>query len=291
MKTTKRLISIVLVAVICLLSGCGSYNNLRDAETIVSNERYDVLRKDDQYYFVPRNWKSSSGASSLVIADWPQFSSIGEMKETILSGNCPYSRTIAMKAAQNNGTIPIYPLDRLYEALIPVGGISDLLWELEGYSFGIEGEYRGSVLSGRMRIMQAQQFEISLKSKFTDKFEELTGRKEILLHETDPQTNAEVLCYKKNSGGHNTLVHKTYQLQDKTLYVSELWLGNSPYVQSKDHESQPGRISRLYIWGEQNGGCFYFFVSFSTPLYANHVPTEVWIQSIGLKPYVEDETE
>lgn len=291
MKTTKKLLCFALIIVLCLLCGCENYIGLRRAETIVSSERYDILRLDEQYYFVPRNWErlpSDSGESSLLYDDYPEFSSVGEMRKKIFSGNCPYSRSISRMANQYNGIIPICSLDPLYEPVLPNSvRIKYVSWQLSKYGIALQGSYRYQALSGYMKCLQPEIFE-TFKESFLERINKIIATEEVLFHGTDPETNAEVVCY-KSTNTHSilsriTLVQYTYTLQDKTLYVEESWDGNSPYVQRR-FGSEQGELQQVRIWGEQNGG--YFECAFSGP----EEMSVDFIQSFGLKPYVETVTE
>ena len=289
MKRTRLIFGIALLVVLCVMTGCMQNGNKLSGEIVATNQVYDVFSSDDGYFLKFHDLNQlSSVTGQLEAEDWPQFSTISHMKESILNNTYPKSHSLSGRADTATGILKICDLDAICEPVLPVGMYYySIYWYGETYSFNIAG----NGWSGILGIETEQGFQDRLELNYHDKFDKMFNRKgvNVLMHETDPATGAEVLYYSYSS--RRTIVRKEHHLPDGVVYVWESWDGTNPYVRENCESAQSapfGYPDKVCLYGEINGKYFY-----ATLLNDNNteIPSQDWYNSFGLKLHLETVTE
>ena len=291
MLSVKKCVCLLLaVAMLCVLFGCEKADILKvpdDAERIARNDGYDIWRSGSSYYLEGRGESAStSSGQGLQATDWPVFSSLKTMKDAILSGNVPESRSINRAIQRNDGVLRMCNLDSLYEPALPSRMHYDRVsWQLDKYTFHI----KGAGWDGYLFFETADDFQSRLSGH--------AGRHESILrineryyverlHAIDPDKNAEVVYYTITTGTFSRVLY-SFELDGKTLYIDEAWNGACPYAyENSQHASDPGSLVMINFFGQQDGIYFSGYITGR-----DEMPSDEWVQSFGLKPYVETETE
>lgn len=268
MKKTKIIIALALCLVVMLHTGCSALTG-RGYATIAKNDNYKILT-DNEYCYIRYSKaqkkeleEEAKFCQSLIL---PRYESVEAMKQGILQGNFTKEEQKSLQICtrkNEKGDIQICNIEKMYDVLLPPG-CSIRYIEFDGfYMFKIDGD--GLICNLYYNDKEANDgaFEFYYTS-------ELEG-----LAVTGKETYQGVPVTVYNMGEYKCFDLST---EEKTLIVKETYRGaHEPFV--------------IDFFGEMNGAHFYGMICESGKMAIDHRPSIEWYQSIGLKPYVETETE
>lgn len=283
MKTWQK---ILCVALALLLIICLSEIDFKQRNIYAENEKYYVLQNDGKFFleFKEPQWDPwfLTSANAAVAASYPEFLSVGQMRDAILTGSFTASELAQVRKFHRaeDYTVPIVDLTKLYDATLPSGVILDrIAWE-NGTEYKVYFNYAKSEKNTcYMLIKTGEPFSayatLPHKEYVNKEFYEGNNSGYIFLREealSDRNATAYYLTYTGGTLDKN-YVDVYYELQkgDVVLYVKERYKDNL--------QNAP---SNIRISGMQDNCYFMAYITGFT-----RRPTEDWLLSFGLKPYVE----
>ena len=271
MKKTKIIIALAICLIMVLNAGCSALTG-RGYTTVAKNDNYKILT-DNEYCYIRYSKaqkkeleEEAKFCQSLIL---PRYESVEAMKQGILQGNFTKEEQKSLQLCtrkNEDGDIRICNIEKMYDALLPAG-CSIRYIEFDGfYMFKIDGD--GLICN--LYYNDKESYDRNFAYYYTRR---LNGAAVI---DTESYQGIPVTVY---SAG-----YKCYDLstEEKTLIVME------DYLNSVGSSDIPFAIR---FFGEMNGTYFNGMICESGKMTIDHRPSVEWYQSIGLKPYVETETE
>lgn len=275
-KHLKWLIPIVIIIAIVLLSTVSYYATLNDICAV--NDYYIIMRDGDGYKLLLTEHGRTFDSGSAFFGPLA-FSSVQQMKSKILTGEFTQQEASYLKRLDPGGSLYKYCIDfdDLYEAVLPQGvRQTQIAWSGKFYNFYFSHSYSDSV--GYINPIDGSSFrhyrEYVNESYYKDQDEDnvYLGSSQI----SDRNATAHYFSRKSYAPVSTTnYVDLWYELTDgeKTLYVQEC------FKLSKHNRYVPYKIN---ILGKQGDAYYHIYLGS-----LKSRPTEDWLLSFGLKPYVE----
>lgn len=274
----RCVLSLLLCAILCAISGCA--DPYAGMETVVSSENYSIVTDGQQCYLQPSKEiakKEYTATLQSAAIQWPLFRSVKEMKAAIENGELPEDVVTLMqfRCANEAGMIEVWDLDRLYTATYPSLVVTrDIQYEGNNYLFGFSGLVHGWITCSN-KSNYDRQYAYHITNFFEDNGHEISARET----ENYEGVEAEVLYY---TGGNDKVVRYDASTENKQLFVQEEYFSTAheiPYA--------------VTFFGYENGT--YFCGAITIISIGNWElpfrPSVSFMQSFGMTPYVETETE
>lgn len=266
----KKMICFILVLLLVSLCGCA------DRE-VLSNDIYTIRESHDGNYVMSFYDKLTSSSSGLNASQTPPqftFDSLADMKRTIQEGNFDKEdqKNIQKFFGNNSTQVPICNLNSLYDAKLPESAsVSGVWWFGSSYSLTVrDGDIYGTVKPTTKERVDWEEESWSNRTASNPAIS-------IISEGTEAERNASVIVFDAVTVGERWKeIRYHFTAGDTNLTVLERY-------QCAVSETVPQAV---YLWGLSNGE--YVVVT----LYGfTERPGYEWLKSIGLKPYVETETE
>lgn len=279
MKTTKRIICIFLALTFALLVGCKD-NSLPVDEVIAKTDEHRVFRSGDNVYF---EFLKDPDSESPNILGHPsagiKFSSLTEMRRRILENDFNYFEKVdIIKGLANGETLrPMFDVEALYTPICPEGFRFDsLCWPgSPRYVFCFVNEAEDQPLRVYFTYYEDDYYEEAYTRECVEFFDSSNDK------------------YVKNELNEMT----TEYLNDNTRYLLYIIEDNERTIQVKEKyllssesdsalsETVPSSIEMYVVQGDV---CY--TISFNLQYFTTR-PTEEWLLSFGMEPYVPEEAE
>lgn len=270
----KRLLGILLV--ICLLlSGCGAASE--PGVEVLSNAQYSIMERNGEYYFDFKEDVDQSTANGQMDAAIPGsdgfiFGSVKVMRDRIVNGGFSAANLSAMSgwAKTADGKVAVCDVNALWDAYLPQDmPLACVRWFGRDYSFvfendDLEGRLYFATESIYRRMQQIYELEETENCKFIS-VEQVAER------------DATVITFESQVASSGKQISYTYTENGFTVTIFE------EYLYDYSDETVPFIVIGM---AEGNGIYYYWSVGGFTER-----PSYEWIKSIGLKPYVETESE
>ena len=264
MLTRKHLICFLLCLFCLTTSGCAAKEQL-----ISKTSDYDLVKQNDRYYIKLHDVESASSLMGSIVVEDPEFDSLSEMKQKIMTGNFTEreQQALSLMGIKYEGTIPICDLTNLCEPIFPKGiQYSKVIWFGETYSFVMDS---ASQVSGCLRVISQETYDRYLQEDFINFLE----NDNITLDSMTEDTVRGGTIYNYHTSITTLKAHMfTFTQDDKTIHVFEDY--NSPY------DTRPWSVTILGADGKNYYEVLIFDVT--------ELPTTEWYLTFGLTPYVED---
>ena len=301
MKLRYFIIFMVIFLAVCLIPYPLS-TFLFQYGAYAANDKYAIRQDSSQgFYIVLKERYAFSAYYSSVQSIGPvspNFQSVKDMKASIINGNLSSSEMEALVRFPKNdsGYIICVDLENLYDAALPTD--ADLIhvkWYGGAYNYRFYFTYPGCSPKLNSYLYMIDQEEVKPHSEYINKeyYEKLSDNYETYTYiksESIPERNATAHYYNYTHSIKNTsyvylrqgrCVDLCYQLEGngKSIYVKETYDCVTSDLSFLEANSAPCSVT---ITGKQDD--LYFEVT----LYGfSSKPTEDWLLSFGLKPYVE----
>ena len=177
-----------------------------ESKSVIETKKYTLYRKNETYYMLSHIQNSpttDNGSSAMFMLDFPRFSSIGEMKRKLETGDLTDSQIFALTYRTNQEGTQICNLDDLYEAVLPPDLTVDYI---ELHSKGDGYWYFFKELQGNFICEQDGMWEY-----FYDDFQNPKHHRQILREETVADRSATVVCIGRCSLQACSLYHRDSQ--------------------------------------------------------------------------------
>lgn len=278
-KYRKWLIAVLIVFVIATLSTISYRGIVNDLYAV--NDYYQIFREDGKFYMLLTNYGATFAPRYHYQFDdtgkRPEFTSVAEMKERFITGDFTEEEIKCIAY----GFSPLQPkpcinFDNLYDAQLPEGGtVSRVVWAGENYY--IYFSYPGCSAKDAGSITSTHSSDFRHYSEYVNA-EYYRGSYTYIKQVDVPARNA-IAHYYHNSEDNRDYVDLWYELKnsEKAAYVTETYIATS-------YES--GRVPPKIIQLTVKQGDVYYRTTFYN---LRATPTEDWLLSFGLKPYVAQE--
>lgn len=230
----------------------------------IETEKYTLFWENGKSYMqlvsVPDD-ESSNGSFSQVI-NYPEFSSVREMKQKLSMGDLTEEEIEALMvyAPDNANTIEVCDINSLYEAIYPNDiTMKYIIYYGQTYSFALDGGYISCLT------------QEAYHSKFDRDYNgtNLSDNIVITSERTVDDRNAEELVY-NYYGTEIRRVRYSNETSHGTQYILEIY--------------REGVINGVYIFGTSNGAYYGVYMHD-----LEERPSIEWLSSFGLREYVETE--
>lgn len=267
----KKILCIVFVLMLFfMITGCAATER-----KVLENELYIVMDYNGTYtlrFYEPLPSRNSGEVSASLGIDPVTFDSIAKMKETIETGafNEKQLRTIRKNFSRRGNEIISLDLNKLYDAELPEDmAVTGVSWHGASYTFGIGND----VVAGSIRFFTREEYQEEMKEN-----EEFLNEKPMKSTLKLKDRNAFQYEYTASSGIEVRLITYTYENGGKTLKIWEYYNLNDSAL-GAGSSTVP---SDVRIRGEDDGA--YFQINLRGMIQR---PDYEWLQSFGIKPYVE----
>ena len=242
--------------------------------SILENSQYAIIEDDGEYSLryhddeLKNYWENKQGSIAVPTI---KFSSIDEMKKSIEEGQFTIDELIGMQlfAKNSRGETKICNLNSLFDVTLPDGvPLESVTWFGQEYSFGFGGRF-----TGELGICSQKWYNSEIDVRKYEKNEKLT----IVSKNVIEDRNATVYICRNTNGVSFKDIQYTYTDKDKVIHFNELYMFSDYASDIPTRIDFCGCVNGQYFAGSIRG--------FSSR------PTYEWLQSFGLTPYVETETE
>ena len=299
MKSAVR-VTCLLFVILLLFSGCGEAVPQESqtqpvpsisaatvpttAPVVVPKPMPYTLKVENGQYFMEFTEKAPSFSGSQSIF-WPEFSSVKEMKNAIMTGRfsgleMEVLRTYAEK--NEKGDVLICDVDNISEPVLPAEfSLDRIVWRGLNYTFYYYTENDGSIY---IRLHNPERD----KEMFEKYYANYQDHHSVLLtgQDVEPERNATVYYYESPSTKLKQIQY-VIQSEEKTYYVNEYYAtgrtDGSPSTTTDDHSDTVPRY--VQVWGTDKGVEFYAMIDI------DERPSMELLSQIGIRKYVETETE
>ena len=281
MRLIKCTISFLLCVGLCAFSGCS--NPYAGMETVVSSENYSIVTDGQKSYLRPSKEiaeKEYTRVLQSAAIEWPRFTSVSEMKAAIENGELSEDVVTLMqfRCANKAGMIEVCNPKQLYEAIHP-GNIETKYLQYEGNNYVFDFNGFGGTVCGYTSCTNKTDYDIAFANQVTNFFEDNGHEISSIDTEIYESVETEILYY---TGGNDKVVRYDASTENKQLYVQEHYSSSSkdiPFI--------------VQFYGYENGTYFYGAITIRSigNWELPFRPSVSFMQSFGLKPYVEAETE
>ena len=287
----KRIaIVFVLFCLMTLFSACstivmdsGMTESLTEnSQEIIATDKYTIFWKDEECYIKSHLSKQHTSDFSKIspmkmFANYPRFSSVSEMIESVRLGNLTDDEISALTKREYETDIgtKLVDLNTLYEAVLP-SNLSVEYVELSGLAY----RFKFKEANGSLTCLDEESFNYY----FDTIFQNPVGVRTLISQETDQDRNA-MITYSQHSNG---TVYKTvnYAISsgNNSLYISELY-----YTKDLQDNTTTDVLTRLDIYGKKGTQLFYvYFANLENSNLIESYSTE-WLSAFGLREYVGTE--
>lgn len=276
-----RVLSLLVCVVIALTCGCANQAvpttvpQPQIVETICSNDFYTIVSDGSHHYLCSKLEQHNSDASGCISIPFPEFQTVGEMKQHILSGSL--DETVLawiqrMYPSDYPGYANVLNVNQFHDATYPPEITTDVIQYLGGYYvFG----FSGPQVMGYMYCMTEQVY-----NRYVDQWPEYLASKEIVYEGTIDDRNANEYHWLGGSNGKAKVLEYELSEPGKIMLIREDY-----YIPDTRY---PYQVTFL---GVENG-CYFYGVlvnTANTSLFFR--PSEEYLLQFGMKPYIETETE
>lgn len=236
------------------------------APPVIDTGKYTIYWENEKCYmaFPPVTQSDTKEEHFVVSAQYPEFSSVQEMKKKLSEGDLSEAEIEELRRVTQQGTYEICNINDLYEAVLPENVELTMVRFLgTAYDF----TFRGSE-GGAMYCVSEEIYESGWEHGYKGIG---IGKESVLLStETVADRNAEVRTY----------AYAGLEIK-RVFYTHETVHG-----QQRVYETyRDGKLSCLYLFGESNGA--FYIVVIPGP---SQRPSLEWLASFYLKKFVETET-
>ena len=277
-----------LCVVAALLCACGGGDTVpietrkvyTEEKTIV-NDKYTIYQEEEKWYMEfpseetgdPSESGSGQDADGECIAvDYPDFNTIYEMQEQIITGNLSDSSIALFRSFSKNGKLEIYnPYDLLYLITPDNTEPGSIIWWGTGYSF----EFCGPEVTGFIMCCSKEAYDYEFEAMYAGFPAESTSViSDVIL--TD--RNAREVHYMTRSAELKKVIYESHT-EEYDFYATEEFVLNyfEGAVRLTDPSSTIPWEVRLY-WNDGERYYYGYFSSFTER------PTEEWITGFRLVP-------
>ena len=241
-------------------------NATKDIPIAIDTGKYTIYWENEKCYMV---FPSETGGektedSFLVTAQYPQFSSVQEMKRKISEGDLSEAEVEELRRVAQQGIVEICNINNLYEAVFPKGlELTVITFYGNGYDF----EFSGNI-SGVMTCVSEEEYNSKWEHSY--KGEGIAKQSVLISEETEEDRNALVRTY-SYAGTEIKRVFYTYETARGQQRVYEIYAD--------------GVLDVLEIYGESNGA--FYIVGISSDMQQR--PSIDWMSSFYLNEFVETE--
>lgn len=255
----KKLWFILIMCLMAFLTGCADSDD---------GPLYQIKKENGQYYLCFTRDEYPQ-AQKPVMA--PSYSSLAEMKETLLSGELDDNYIYSLWEEYSGEKVPIYNLDQLYEFQFP--GMNDegskvsVKWGINLTFYWYYVKTDSSSAQVRIAIPQSAYDEIYTREHDTRAYT-------VTSVETAVDRNATVTNLYNDSGYYRRVEYEL-SYPDKQLIIQENYL----LTDRVDQVASDVTPYLLRVFGDQHDLLFYIFLKYDV---AKERPSTEWLSSIGL---------
>ena len=270
MLKMRNIACLMLCFVILVLTGCSdSYT------TIATNDSYQIVTDGEDTYIrfdKKQQQELEQKVNHSQCIDWPQYNTLGDMKQAILEGDFTENVKAHLYASakkNEKGDARICKVNQLYEPLLPDGASISFVAFDGSYWFEIVGD---SLICNLYYAIDENDYNSNFEYHYSATIEENVTGTYIETYQGVPVT-----VYEKNSGW----MYKCYDLSNEAASLTVMEM----YASSKDIPFG------IRFFGNTNGAFYHGLICEAGEMTIDHRPSVEWLQSFGLKPYVETEAE
>ena len=299
MKSAVR-VTCLLFAVLLLFSGCGEAVPQESqtqpapsasaatvpttAPAAVPKPMPYVLKVENGQYLMEFTEKAPSFSGSQTIF-WPEFSSVEEMKNAIETGDFSdlEMEALRMFAKKNeSGDVLVCDLNNIQDGVVPDDfKLTNVQWTGSNYTLTYRADKEAFI---GIVLFDDDYYKSSFDEYYSNYLEyhtvKLTGQGQ------EPERNATVYYYESPSTKLKQIQY-VIQSEEKTYYVNEYYAtgrtDGSPSTTTDDHSDTVPQY--VQVWGTDKGIEFYAMIDI------NERPSMEFLSQIGIRKYVETETE
>ena len=274
MKTTKRIICIFLALTFALLVGCKD-NSLPVDKVVAETSEHRVFRSGDNVYFEFLKEPVLEGSNLLGHPSVGiNFNSLDEMKKRILENDFDYyeKNDIMKGLADGEKLRPIFDIEKLYQPICPEEfSFKSLVWTgSPRYTFCFVNDSESEPLLVYFTYYEDDYYEEVYARECVERFDNSNDKyiKNEINETTTEYLNDDTryLFYTIEDNG------RTVQVKEKYLLSSE--------SDSASSETVPSAIEMYVAQGD-----ICYTISFNSQSFTTR-PTEEWLLSFGMEPYV-----
>ena len=259
-----------------MLLGCSNpvQNEISEpTDTTFINSRYDIQKESGEYYLILNEQPEVTGYSA------PFFSSLSEMKKTILTGGLTDQNLVAFQNyPPKNGEmrIELYNLDHLYEPIVPDNvEIGTITFFGRWYRVSLEAK-SNEFWSGSATFYKESTFEKTLSDRLNgidSKYQTIVENGiEKKIHEYENEISPDGKQYVTSAG---KSVYYQLEKNGVSFHVFESFAYSTGFSCIRPSKEYPQRVT-IYV---EDGN--YAEFSFDT---LNMNPSVDWILALGSKP-------
>ena len=243
-----------------------------------------TLKVENGQYFMEFAEKAPSFSGSQSIF-WPEFSSVKEMKNAIMTGRFSGLEMEALRTyAEKNekGDVLICDVDNISEPVLPAEfSLDRIVWRGLNYTFYYYTENDGSIY---IRLHNPERDKELFDEYYTSFLERWSVS--FTAKDTEPERNATVY-YFESSTTKQKQIQYVIQSDNKTYYVNEYYaIGRKDgYISTSSSDYSDTVPQYVQVWGTDKGVEFYAMIDI------DERPSMEFLSQIGIRKYVETETE
>lgn len=262
--------------IVILLCACST-------ETLTSNKKYKILKKDSNFYIEFQSNQTAEEQSENVLShlsvgiskSYPKFNSISDMRAKILNGDISDEQIAVLQTDGTNNVLEICNPNNLYDLALPKNLAYDyILWYGDTYSFEIEDDsFMGYVFYSN---------EEAYNQEFSEKYSDFLMEKHSVISDTViSERNARVVHSMNDAGEFKNMFYTISTTTGDTLYVKEEYVlryfGDETLTDTYEvSETIPANIR---IFG--SNGTYYYYGWLKG---FEERPSVEWLSSFGLVP-------
>lgn len=236
-------------------------------------QSYEIYTENDTHYLkfnleLPQIVKSMAGTQ--IFVQYPEFSSVSEMKDCIEATDIPEDQLYALYQVNRKETIEIIDLDTLYDVSLPTGlELRRILWYGDYYSFEADaGPYLGCV-----QVLSKQAYEEKFDLEYANFSYDEYGFVE---SQNIDERNATKIYFQNSAGMYTHILYKL-EAESKTLYVREFYVLQKIEVGEVVPNSADAP-NKIEVFGMEDDGYFYAAV-----FLLDERPSVDWLLSLGIR--------
>lgn len=265
----RHILLIICVSLLStLLYGCSS-NTQKTIQ--YDTPLYSITVKDSNYNLAPKTPLSDADACIRLI--YPEFQSIGEMRQGIMKGSFTEQELYAVSCTSpsKDGGIEICDLDHLYEFTAPNEFLlKKIRWCGKSYDCDLTSEnVRGGIF-----CYNEEEYTEKLDNGYKNF---LSNPLETLIKQEEIDERSATVYYCNTSCAELKYICYEIRVGNKKMFIQE------EYVLKIDGDTQ--KVSSdvpatIHLWGEEHSGYFYgVFFDFTER------PSVEWLSEFGITPY------
>lgn len=275
----KKIIAIILtISSVLLLANCSSPTVRFDTPL------YSIVRENGRCDLIPTQTlptdKDPSDAMVRMGFDFPEFSTVDEMRRSILSGSISENQvdTIYRMSVLPDGTAPIVDLDRLYEFTAPDDLNTKDVISFEGNKYGTR--FSNDDVSVYMDCYESGAYTEAFNSSLCGYLNFLSNDLITLIRQETVKERSATVYYTSTSVCKSMYICYELQHGDKHMYVQEEYVLEHDSPLSRPSSTIPEMI---HLFGTDGDG--YFGCAIFGP---EERPSTQWLLEFGLTPIETD---